>query len=66
MKKGRTMEELKIIFTKHFNRLDGDLKQIQGFSPVMKVVISNAFRQLEEDVMEEIGDENYEGREEDF
>lgn len=49
------MEE---IFSKHFNRLIGDLNQIQGFSPVMKVVISNTFRQLEEDIMEEQGEYN--------
>ena len=53
------MEE---IFAKHYNRLNNDLKQIQGYTPVMKVVISSAFRELESEVMNELG-EDYDGEE---
>ena len=41
------MQEL---FKKHFNRLNNDLKQVQGYTPVMKVVISSALRELEDDI----------------
>jgi hypothetical protein len=44
------------IFSKHFNRLHNDLKKIQGYDPLMKVVLSNTFRQLEEDIMDELGE----------
>ena len=54
------MEE---IFAKHYNRLNNDLKQIQGYTPVMKVVISNTFRELENEVMNELGEYNNEGSE---
>lgn len=51
-------KQLSDIFSKHYSRLVNDLSQIVGFTPVMKVVISNAMRCLEEDIKEQQGDKN--------
>lgn len=54
-----TMEEnIKDLFSKHFNRIKNDLTQIKGVTPVMMVVISNGFRNLEEDVLDELENKN--------
>ena len=45
------MEEIRDLFSKHFNRIKTDLLQIKGVTPVMLVVISNEFRNLEDDVL---------------
>ena len=59
MKGERIMEkQLSDIFSKHYNRMMSDLSQIVGFTPVMKVVISNSMRCLEEDILEKQGDKN--------
>ena len=49
-------KELSDIFSKHYNRMMSDLSQIVGFTPVMKVVISNSMRCLEEDILGKQGD----------
>lgn len=55
----KTMEkEISDIFSKHYSRMINDLSQIVGFTPVMKVVISNSMRCLEDDILE-IKGENY-------
>lgn len=51
-------KQLSDIFSKHYSRLVNDLSQIVGFTPVMKVVISNSMRCLEEDIKEKQGDKN--------
>lgn len=51
-------KQLSDIFSKHYSRLVNDLSQIVGFTPVMKVVISNAMRCLEEDIKEQQGEKN--------
>lgn len=54
-------EKIQDLFSKHFNRIKNDLNQIKGVTPVMLVVISNGFRNLEEDiknVMENKKDDN--------
>ena len=51
-------KQLSDIFSKHYSRLVNDLSQIVGFTPVMKVVISNAMRCLEEDIKEQQGDKD--------
>ena len=43
-------EEIENLFSKHFNRAKTDLSQIIGFTPVMLMVVSTAFRNLEDDV----------------
>lgn len=43
-------EEIENLFSKHFNRVKKDLSQIIGFTPVMLVVVSTAFRNLEDDI----------------
>lgn len=45
-------------FSKHYKRLEEDLSQINGFTPVMKKIISINFKNLENDVIYKI-----EGRE---
>lgn len=55
----KTMEkEISNIFSKHYSRMMNDLSQIVGFTPVMKVVISNSIRCLEDDILEIKGEEN--------
>lgn len=56
------MEEIEILFSKHFNRVKKDLSQIIGFTPVMLMVVSTAFRNLEEDIKNEL--EKYNGMDE--
>jgi hypothetical protein len=51
-------KQLSDIFSKHYNRMMSDLSQIVGFTPVMKIVISNSLRCLEEDVLEKKGEKN--------
>jgi hypothetical protein len=46
------------IFSKHYSRMINDLSQIVGFTPVMKVVISNSIRCLEDDILEIKGENN--------
>lgn len=49
--KERIMEQgIRDLFSKHFNRIKADLSQIKGVTPVMLMVISNGFRNLEEDI----------------
>lgn len=43
-------EEIENLFSKHFNRVKNDLNQIIGFTPVMLMVVSTAFRNLEDDI----------------
>lgn len=43
-------EEIENLFSKHFNRAKNDLNQIIGFTPVMLMVVSTAFRNLEDDI----------------
>lgn len=38
------------IFAKHYKRIEEDLKQIQGFTPVMQKIISIDIKKLEEDI----------------
>lgn len=49
-------KEISDIFSKHYNRMMNDLSQVVGFTPVMKVVISNSIRCLEDDILEIKGD----------
>ena len=51
-------EEIEILFSKHFNRAKKDLSQIIGFTPVMLMVVSTAFRNLEEDIKNELEKSN--------
>lgn len=48
------------LFSKHYSRMINDLSLVNGFQPVMKVIISNSMRCLEEDIKEkkEILDDN--------
>lgn len=43
-------EKISELFSKHFNRTKTDLLQIIGVTPVMLMVVSNAFRNLEDDI----------------
>lgn len=43
-------EEIESLFSKHFNRVKKDLSQIIGVTPVMTMVVSTAFRNLEDDI----------------
>lgn len=43
-------EEITELFSKHFNRIKKDLSQITGVTPLMLMVVSTAFRNLEDDV----------------
>lgn len=43
-------EKISELFSKHFNRAKKDLSQIIGVTPIMLMVISTAFRNLEDDV----------------
>lgn len=43
-------EEITELFSKHFNRVKKDLSQITGVTPLMLMVVSTAFRNLEDDV----------------
>lgn len=38
-------------FSKHFKRLEEDLTQINGFTPLMKKVISLNIKNLENDIL---------------
>lgn len=51
-------EEIENLFSKHFNRVKNDLNQIIGFTPVMLMVVSTAFRNLEDDVKNVLEKEN--------
>lgn len=51
-------KEISDIFSKHYSRMITDLSQIVGFTPVMKVVISNSMRCLEDDILEKKKKEN--------
>ena len=44
-------ELIKKQFSKHFKRIEEDLKQITGFTPVMLKVLSVNFKKLEEDIL---------------
>lgn len=43
-------DEITELFSKHFNRVKKDLSQITGVTPLMLMVVSAAFRNLEDDV----------------
>lgn len=43
-------EEISELFSKHFNRIKKDLSQITGVTPLMVMVVSASFRNLEDDV----------------
>jgi hypothetical protein len=43
-------DEITELFSKHFNRVKKDLSQITGVTPLMIMVVSSAFRNLEDDV----------------
>lgn len=51
-------KEIIDIFSKHYSRMINDLSQIVGFTPVMRVVISNSMRCLEDDILEIKGENN--------
>lgn len=51
-------EKISELFSKHFNRAKKDLSQIIGVTPVMLMVISTAFRNLEDDVKNVLEKEN--------
>ena len=46
------------LFSKHFNRAKKDLSQIIGVTPVMLMVVSTAFRNLEDDIKNVLEKEN--------
>lgn len=51
-------EEITELFSKHFNRIKKDLSQITGVTPLMLMVVSTAFRNLEDDVKNVLEKEN--------
>lgn len=51
-------EKISELFSKHFNRAKKDLSQIIGVTPVMLMVVSTAFRNLEDDVINALEKEN--------
>ena len=51
-------EKIEDLFSKHFNRIKNDLNQIKGVTPVMLMVVSTGFRNLEEDI-KEVLENNY-------
>lgn len=51
-------EKITELFSKHFNRAKNDLSQIIGVTPVMLMVVSTAFRNLEDDVKNVLEKEN--------
>lgn len=51
-------EKISELFSKHFNRAKKDLSQIIGVTPVMLMVVSTAFRNLEDDVRNALEKEN--------
>lgn len=51
-------EKISELFSKHFNRAKKDLSQIIGVTPVMLMVVSTAFRNLEDDVKYVLEKEN--------
>lgn len=51
-------DRIRDLFSKHFNRIKTDLLQIKGVTPVMLVVISNEFRNLEDDVLNVLENED--------
>lgn len=52
-------------FSKHYKRMEEDLKQVQGFTPLMLKIISINLQKLEEDVLNEFNEENYNGMDQD-
>jgi hypothetical protein len=51
-------EEITELFSKHFNRVKKDLSQITGVTPLMLMVVSTAFRNLEDDVKDVLEKKN--------
>lgn len=51
-------EEITELFSKHFNRIKKDLSQITGVTPLMLMVVSTAFRNLEDDVKDVLEKKN--------
>lgn len=51
-------EEIENLFSKHFNRVKKDLSQITGVTPLMLMVVSTAFRNLEDDVKDVLEKKN--------
>jgi hypothetical protein len=51
-------EEITELFSKHFNRIKKDLSQITGVTPLILMVVSTAFRNLEDDVKNVLEKEN--------
>jgi hypothetical protein len=51
-------DKIRDLFSKHFNRIKTDLLQIKGVTPVMIIVISNGFRNLEDDILNVLENEN--------
>jgi hypothetical protein len=47
-------DNISIIFSKHYKRIEQDLKQITGFTPVMLKVLSFNIGKLEEDIINEV------------
>jgi len=41
-------------FNKHYKRTVEDLRQVQGFTPVMEKILSFNFSKLENDVLNEV------------
>ena len=53
--------KIKKEFSKHYKRIEDDLSQINGFTPVMKKIISINFKSLEQDILklnEKRGEQN--------
>ena len=51
-------EKLQAIFAKHYKRIENDLKNINGYIPLFSVVLSSDFRNLESDILNEVGKAN--------
>ncbi len=47
-------------FSKHFKRIEEDLNQINGFTPLMKKVISLNIKNLESDILKLSEERDYE------
>lgn len=50
------MENTKDIFSKYYKRLENDLKQIHGMTPLVLSIISMNYRNLEEAIVKELVD----------
>lgn len=50
------MEKIKKSFSKYYKRLEIDLKQINGITPLMLSIISMNYRNLEDAIIDELGE----------